>query len=520
MNSKIIAKTTVLITLIILISKFTGFLRDVTLAYAFGTSIYSDAFVLAQSVISVFSSLLFIALGIAFIPVYSKLKLNKNALYLHKFVNSLYSVIGIIIVFFGIIGILKTDSMVYLFAPGFSSAASEIAVTLTRILLPTILLSFISTIQGQQLRANNIFIPVACSALPTNIALIIAFLFITQIMGINYAGYAFVIGSIIQVVMLYPFTRKLGYHFHFNFDLKNTGLREILVLTLPILLGNTIQAINNIINKILASNLAEGSMAALNFSNKLALFIVGLVSLGAGTVCFTKMSELGARKEYDALKGFLRSIINLLNLFVVPATVGMMVLNVPIIKFVFEYGAFDSSSSEMTATALWFYSIGLVGFVQRDIITRAFYAVGDAKTPMINGGIAVGIGIAFNLILVRFMGIGGLALATSISGTVGTLLLLISLRKKLGQIGFKEISFTFMKTCASGAIMGVTVHLLYPVFYQATGILAVALLLDILCGIAVYGFMILFMRIREVDFVIGYLKRKFISHNKKKQSEC
>jgi len=515
MDNKIIAKTAITISFIILLSKFSGFLRDIALAYAFGTSMVSDAYILAQSVVSVFSSLLFIALGIAFIPVYSKLKLNENESELCMFVNSVYSVAGTIIVFIGILGIFKADALVYLFAPGFSSNAHEMAVTLTRILLPTILLSFISTIQGQQLRANNIFIPVACSAFPTNIALIISFLFITQILGIKGAVYAFVFGSIIQVIMLYPFTRKLGYHFHFRFDIKNKGLREILVLTLPILLGNTIQAINNIINKILASGLAEGSMAALNFSNKLAVFIVGLVSLGAGTVCYTKMAELGARKEYDELKKFLRSIINLLIIIVVPATVGMMVLNVPIIKFVFEYGAFDSSSSEMTAVALWFYSIGLVGFVLRDIITRAFYSLGDAKTPMINGGIAIGIGIILNIILVRFMGIGGLALASSISGIIGTLLLFVSLRKKLGRIGFKEISITFIKICVSSAAMGCVVYLLYPVFYQVTGILAPALLFDILCGISVYSILVQFMRIREVDFIIGYLKRKLIRTKKK-----
>jgi putative peptidoglycan lipid II flippase len=207
MNNRIIAKTAVTISFIILLSKFSGFLRDVTLAYAFGTSVISDAYILAQSIISVFSSLLFIALGLLFIPVYSKLKLNENESDLNKFVDSVYSVAGTIIIVIGILGIIKADVLVFLFAPGFSLTAHEIAVTLTRILLPTILLSFISTIQGQQLRANNIFIPVACTAFPTNIALIIAFLFITKIVGMEGAVYAFVFGSLVQVAC-YIFYRK------------------------------------------------------------------------------------------------------------------------------------------------------------------------------------------------------------------------------------------------------------------------------------------------------------------------
>lgn len=508
MNNKKIAQTTVFITAILLLSKLTGFFRDVSLAYAFGTSVESDAFVLAQSVTGIFSSLLFVALGVAFIPAFSKLKLKDNKSELDDFVDSTYSVVGSVTLIVSLVGIFAADIIVYLLAPGFSIEGHGIAVTLTRILLPTIFLSFIVTIHGQQLRGNNIFLPVACIAIPLNLILVGAFIFLTPSMGIYGAAYAFVAGTAVQIILLHPFVRKTGYRFHFNYNIKNNGLREVLILTLPIMIGNAIQTIDTLVNRILASGLAEGSMAALNFSNRLSMFIIGLISLGAGTVCYTKMSELGAKKEYEELKGFIKSIINLLNLVVVPATVGMMVLNVPIIKFVFEYGAFDSSSSEMTAVALWFYSIGLVGFVLRDIITRAFYALSDAKTPMINGGIAVGIGVVLNIILVRFMGIGGLALATSVSGILGILLLLVSLRKKLGQIGFKEMSVTFIKTCIAGAVMGLTVHYLYDILFNATGILAVALLLDIVCGIMVYGALVLFLRIREVDFVVGCIRRK------------
>lgn len=508
MNNKKIAQATIFVTIILLVSKLFGFFRDIALAYAFGTSVNADAYVLSQSVIGIFSSLLFTALGIAFIPVFSKIKLNGEKSELDAFVNSTYSVAGIAVLVVSVIGIFAAGILVYALAPGFSAEGHEIAVSLTRILLPTVFLSFLVNIQGQQLRGNNIFLPSACIAIPLNLILMAAFIFLTPFLGIYGTAYAYIFGTALQVIILMPFVKRTGYHFHFHFDVKNQGLREILILTLPILLGNAIQTIDTLVNRILASGLAEGSMAALNFSNRLALFIVSLVSLGVGTVCYTKMSELGAQKEYGELARFLRSIINLLTLIVLPATVGMMVLNLPIIKLVFEYGAFDSSSSTMTATALWFYSIGLEGFVLRDIITRAFYAMEDSKTPMINGGIAVGICVASSLILVRFMGIGGLALATSISGIAGTVLLLVSLRKKLGAIGFREMGATLLKTAAAAVVMGIVVGFLYSVLLGLTGVPAVALLLDIVCGIVVYSVLVLFLRIREVDFVVGYVKRK------------
>jgi putative peptidoglycan lipid II flippase len=282
----------------------------------------------------------------------------------------------------------------------------------------------------------------------------------------------------------------------------------MLVLTLPILLGNTIQTIDHLVNRILASELAEGSMAALNYSNKLSIFLVGVVSLGAGTVCYTKMSELGAKQEVEELKQFLRTVINLLNLIVVPASIGMMVLNVPLIKLTFEYGAFDSQSSEITSVTLWYYSIGLVGFVLRDIITKAFYALNDSKIPMINGGIAVGIGIVANVILVGFMGVGGLALATSISGIIGTLLLLVSLRRKLGQIGLRDMSLTFFKTLFAGGLMGLAVHGIYQELYGATERLLLSVVISILCGILVYGGAILLLGVKEAAMVVTFLQKK------------
>lgn len=506
-NSKI-AQTTFVITLVLLISKFSGFLRDVALAYAYGTSIEADAFVLAQSVLSIFSYLLFVALGIAFIPIYSKLKLSENNSDLDAFVDSTYSVAGTIILIFCVLGIIGADLLVYLLAPGFSDEAHRLGVILTRILVPTIIFTFVSTIQGQQLRGNNIFMPSAFLAYPLNIILVFAFLFISPLWGIQGVAIAFIIGTILQILMLYPFVKKLGYRFHYKFDIHNDGLHKILALTLPIMIGNTIQTIDILINRILASGLTEGSMAALNYSNKLAIFLVGVVSLGAGTVCYTKMSELSASNKNDEFKRFLKNIINLLNLIVVPATIGMMVLHIPITKFVFEYGAFDSSSSEMTSVTLWFYSMGLVGFVLRDIITRAFFALNDAKTPMMNGGIAVGIGITFNFILVGHLGVGGLALATSISGIAGTLLLLVSLRKKLGPMGLREISITFLKTGIASAVMGVSVHYLYFMIYYRTEILSFALLLSVLCGILIYCFLIFFMKIKEVVFVIQSIKSR------------
>lgn len=117
-------------------------------------------------------------------------------------------------------------------------------------------------------------------------------------------------------------------------------------------------------------------------------------------------------------------------IIIMPLTFGAMILRVPVVRFLFERGAFDSRATHMTATALLFYSIGMIGFGLRNILERSFYSLQDTKTPMVNGIMVVGINVILNLVMVKFMGLGGLALATSISAIIGTILLFYRLRKK------------------------------------------------------------------------------------------
>lgn len=512
-NIKIV-KLTIAVTSIVIITKILGLCRDVALAFSFGTSAQTDAFVLALSITIIFEAFTK-SVSLAFIPIYKNLEKEK----IQNFLNTFYSISILLLFIITFILICSANLIVEILAPGFSIQTKALAIQILKIILLGLPLFFLVMFESQHLRAENYFIVPSYMSGILNLLLIFGFIYIAPIFGIISVAWVYLIALTIQFIFQYAVIKKMGYGIRANFDFKDEAVHGIMVLTLPILFGNAIQTINAVVDRILASGLAEGSMTALNFSNKLALFVIGIISLGAGNVCYTKMSELGAKKNYIELIFFLRSVINILNIIVVPATVGMMVLSKPITKAVFEYGAFDSDSSQMTSIALFFYALGLVGYTSRDIITRAFYSLQDSRTPMINGAVAVIINVVLNLILVRVMGIGGLALATSISAMVGAILLLVSFQRKLGRVGGKEMCVTFFKACFSAGCMGAAVHYLYPMFYQATGILAVALFLDILCGIAVYGALILFMRIREVDFVIEYLKRKLKPGNKRGQPE-
>lgn len=501
MNNKKIVWTTVIVTIVLLLSKVSGFLRDVALAYAYGTSAESDAYILALTVVGIFS-ILFTAMTIAFMPIYKMLTEKEDAVQLNGFLNNTYSIAGAVTIIVAVLGVFGAGVTVQLMAPGFESYGFDISCQVTRILMLSIPFTFFMTVQCQQLRGEGHFIAPAAVAIPLNFTLVITLILLTPIYGIAGAAWAYVMGSILQFVWLFWLIRKkCDYRFKPSFQWNDPGLRRVLILTFPILIGNAIQTINTMVDRMLASGLEEGSMAALNFSNKLAIFVIGIIGLGAGNICYAKMSELGAAGKLVELSVFLKRVVNLLNLIVVPATVGMMTLAAPIVQTVFEYGAFGVGSRQMTATALFFYALGLVGYSLREMITRAFYSIQDSKTPMINGAFSVVINIVGNIILVKVMGIGGLALSTSISAIVGTLLLLFSLRRKLGHIGGREMTATFLKCSFAAAIMGVVVHFLYNILFHIINIVPIALLISIFIGMCCYGVIILMMNVPEVELV-------------------
>ena len=204
--------------------------------------------------------------------------------------------------------------------------------------------------------------------------------------------------------------------------------------------------------------------------------------------------------------------VNCVNLLVVPASVGAMILATPVVRILFERGAFNDRSTTLTATALVFYSVGMVGFGLRDILGKVFYSLKDTKTPMINGIIAVVLNIVLNIALVKVMGHGGLALATSLSAIICIILLFISLKKKIGYYGQDKIRSTFIKTVVASLVMGVVTYFVYKFLFGILGLgfiqEAISLGVSIAIGGAIYLALIIVFKVEEVNMAIDMIKKK------------
>jgi putative peptidoglycan lipid II flippase len=269
------------------------------------------------------------------------------------------------------------------------------------------------------------------------------------------------------------------------------------------------------INRMLASGLPEGSISALNYASRLYSLPTGIVVTAVITAIYPTMSQASATKNKQQFVSALDTSLRTVSFLVLPMMVGLLVLATPIVQVVYQRGAFGYSETVATATALFFYSLGLLSVGWNQAINRGFYSMKDTLTPLLVSLGSVTANIAFNLLLVRPMGHGGLALATSIANTVAAVIALFLLRKKSGPIGLRSVASSLIKCFIASAIMGVAAYFGWqfaaPV---ATGQLTRTIVLFAVIGVsaAVYFGACIVLRVEEMEFarkMVGRIIGKF-----------
>jgi putative peptidoglycan lipid II flippase len=498
-------KAALLVMIITVISKIVGFVREIVLSYVFGASAITDAYLISQTIpLTIFS---FISTGIAtgFIPIYSKIQQNDGKHYADKFTsnlsNSLLLLATIIVAFV----LAFTQPVVKMFASGFSGETLELAVSFTRITVFGVYFTAVLNIFSGYLRVYEHYLAPALIGFPMNL-IVICSLFIGAKTNVFVIAFGSLLAIASQLVVLIPFLRRTSYQHQIVVNVKDKYLKEMFLIALPVIIGTSVNEINVLVDRTLASRIAVGGISALNYARRLNGFVQGLVVVSLTSVMFPMISKMAAAENIKDLKQTVNEAMASMSLLIIPATIGAMVFAEEIVALLFGRGAFTAEAITMTGNALFYYSIGMIAFGLRDVLSRAFYALQDSKTPMINATIGVVLNIALNIILSRYMGIGGLALATSISAIVAVVLLFTSLRRKIGGLGLSNLVKSFTKIGLASVIMGVIARGGYN---SLTQILGQNLALVIIMGMAVliYGILVYFMRIPEVDQVIAAVKR-------------
>ncbi len=506
-----VTSTAIALMMATMLSKGLGFFRELILASAYGASAYTDAYLIALNIPLVIFSSIAMALGTSYIPMFCDIRQKSNEKEAIKFSNNLINIVIIICTILAIIGAIYAEPLVKIFAMGFEGETLKIAVGFTRILIFGIIFIGINDVLMPFLQIKENFIIPGILGIPYNLVIIVAIVLSLKL-GEEVLIYGTLFAIISKPLFQIPFVVKKGYKYKPYINVKDENLKSLLMLVAPVFVGVAVNQVNGLVDRTIASTLAEGSISALNYANKLNEFVMGLFIVSIISVIYPKLSKLSAENNKELFIDSIVKSINSVILLVIPISVGAMVLAKPIVKILFERGAFDERATQMTAVALFFYAIGIIGFGLRDIISRVFYSIQDTKTPMINGSIAMALNIVLNIILVRYMQHAGLAFATSISALVCIVLLFRSLKKKMGYYGQDKIKKVFIKSFVSSMIMGVITLIAYNIivkFVELTFIgQVVSLFGSVLVGVIVYGACIISLKVEEVIYLIDMIKAK------------
>lgn len=472
------------VMIITIIAKLLGFGRELLLSYFFGANGLSDAYLISQTIPGTIFQFVGTGLATAFIPVYMKVKSAEGNEKANRFSNTIltailmFSTIAIVIVW------VYTEQIVKLFANGFEGDTLYYAVIFTRIGIFSLYFSAMIYIFNSYLQSNGEFSIVAFVAIPNSVVIMLAI-----VAGAKMDIMALPIGSVfavfIQVIILLPAMKRQGYRFGMNFEFGNFYVKEMIHLMIPVIIGVSVNQINVLVDRTIASQIAVGGISALIYADSLIMFVQGIFSQSIATVYYPQITKLAEEHKQDELKKMLNEALESMAFMLIPIMLGCIVLGTGIVRALYGRGAFDEEAIRLTGTALSFYGFGIVGYGFREILSRVFYAYHDTKTPMINSMIGMLLNIILNLTLSRTFGIGGLALATSMSSIVTAILLYVHLKKKIGIIFVKAEKIEIFKMLACAVIMGAETWIAYSMVNQYIGAFS-AIVISIVSGIIVY----------------------------------
>jgi len=289
-------------------------------------------------------------------------------------------------------------------------------------------------------------------------------------------------------------------------SLRDPGVRRVLWLMGPRVFGLAVVQINILVTANLASRLGTGAVAALDYAWRVMLLPQGVFAQSIATAAFPTFADLAARGQTDAMRDALAATLRAIFFVAIPAAAGLLVLRAPLVQALFERGKFQNASTEAVALALMFYAPGLVAHSGIEIVTRAFYALQDTRTPVAIGAAAMIANVALSLLLIGPMQFAGLALANSMAAFAEIVLLLVWIRPRVGGLGGARTWTALGKSTLSAAAMAGAVWT-FLAFAPLTGAIPRAGI-GVVLGGAVYALISLLLGADEGRMAVRILLRR------------
>jgi putative peptidoglycan lipid II flippase len=500
-----------------LLSRILGFLRDMVIANFFGAGMAADAFFVAFRIPNLWRRLVGEgSLTISFIPVYTEYLTQKSEEETREVTHIAFTMAGVILLILTLLGILFSPILIRIIAPGFIQIPEkfQLTVTLNQIIFPYLFFMGLFALCMGVLNSYRHFFAPAIAPIFLNISIIVSvFLFYhTFKIPVMTLALGVLAGGMIQFLFQIPFLYKRRITFRFNFNFRHPAIKRIGLLMIPGLIGTAVYQINVFIDTIFASFLPSGSVSYLFFADRLMEFPLGIFAIAIGMASLPSLSGLASQGKMEELKETLSFTFRVVSFISVPAMVGLIALKTPIINLLFQRGLFDYSSTQKTAFALLFYSVGLWAIAGSRTIVPAFYSLQDTWTPLKIALICLGANVVFIAILIYPLKHGGLALATSLASTLNLILLFWKLNSKLGKIDMRKNMKALLRDVLCSLPMGAAAYLICSMgnWTVSGNVIEKVLLLGIgiLIGLGIYLACSFWVRNEEMLFLLKMIQRK------------
>jgi putative peptidoglycan lipid II flippase len=514
LDSRRMFRAAFVVMLFFVLSRFTGILREVILSDRFGTSASYDAYLAAFRVPDLLFQLVAGgALGSAFLPVFSAFWIKDDRANAWLLFSRVLNLVTLALVgLAGLAALFAPGIVEHILAPGFSPEQQALTAALMRgMLIGTVIFGASGLVMGA-LNATQHFVAPAAAPVLYNLAIILAAYFLAPVYGIYGLVVGVVAGSLAHLLVQIPVLIHKGARYRPSFTWQDPSVQTVLKLMGPRVLGLFFVQVHFLVNTILASGLAAGSLSALNYAFLLMLLPQGIIAQAIATAAFPTFAAQYAAGQFDLLRKTFSQTLRTVIFLSLPAAALLYVLDRDTIGVLFEHGEFDARSTELVVFALQFYLLGLLAHATLEIIVRAFYAVQNTITPVAVGVGAMILNIVLSLLLVRPLSFGGLALANSVATTVEMVLLLWLLRRRLGGIHGAQVALTTVRSLLATAGMAVVLEVwvwfvpaVYPQRLDDDWAVTIG---GILLGIITYSVMSLLLRSEELALVLGMVRRR------------
>jgi putative peptidoglycan lipid II flippase len=516
--NKQIARAAGTVMFAFVLSNLVGLVRQILVSRTFGTNQSLDAFYAAATFPDLLFSLLAGgALASAFVPTFTGFLTKDDRAEAWRLASAVTNLVILILSLASGMAALFAPALVrnllFILKPELDPALQSLTVDLLRIILIAPTIFGVSGLLMSILNTHQKFWLPALAPVFNWVGWIIGIFLLVPSMGIYGLAWGYVMGAILHLLVQLPGLLKLeGLHYHFTLGQNNPAIKEVARLMGPRLLGVAAVQINFVINAMIASGQAEGSLSAINVARMVMTMPLFVIAQAIATAALPTFSAQVARGEMSEMRTSLAATLRGVILLSLPATIGLIILREPVIALLFQRGEFDQNSTQMVSWALLWYTAGLVGHAIVEILSRAYYAMHDTKTPVLIGMIAMGLNVIFSFGFawvfrqLGWMPHGGLALSNSFATALEAVALLVIISKKLNGIEGKFITRGVMLSALAALGMAVSISTFLSIGRDIN--IWVLIPSAILLGGGAYFIILFAVRVPELQYLIDAVVRR------------